>query len=131
MSTSQHSSSGEGSNAPLDAPTTPWVVMTTVASQEAAQALARWLVEDHLAGCVQVVPGLTSHYRFGGQQHEDQEWLLLIKTTAGAWPRLEASLAARHPYEEPEVLALPASGWSQGYARWLAQAVEGSDGEPG
>ena len=109
---------------------TPWVVMTTVASEGEAQKLARSLIEDRLAGCVQVLPGLTSHYHYAGQQHADPEWLLLIKTTAGRWAALEPSLAERHPYEEPEILALPACGWARGYGAWLARSVARSVATP-
>lgn len=105
----------------------PWVAMTTLPSEQSAQDLARELVTAGLAGCVQVVPGLTSHYRYEGRLHADAEWLLLIKTTAAGWKRLATELEARHPYEVPELLAWPAQGWANPYAAWLAQMVPPED----
>lgn len=106
----------------------PWVAMTTLPSEKSAQDLARELVTAGLAGCAQVVPGLTSHYRYEGRLHADMEWLLLIKTTAAGWARLAPELEARHPYEVPELLAWPAQGWSGPYAAWLAQMVSPEGG---
>ncbi len=126
---SERAPSPESGEGPEPQGSQPWIAMTTLPSHDSAHALAQALVEGRWAGCVQVVPGLTSHYRFEGRLHADSEYLLLIKTTRGAWPRLRAELLAQHPYEVPELLAWPAQGWSFPYAAWLSQAVaEGAGG---
>ncbi len=95
------------------------VVLTTTESREAASALARGIVDERLAACVQVVP-ITSVYRWKGTTHEEAETLLLIKTQASLYDRLEAFIQARHSYETPEIVALPIAAGSQSYLDWLA-----------
>lgn len=94
-----------------------------------ADRLARWLVEERLAACVQALPGIRSTYRWEGEVQQASETLLLIKTTAGRYAALERDLAARHPYEVPELLAVDASAGLPAYLRWLAG--ETAAGEPG
>lgn len=103
------------------------LVMTTLADEAAARGLARALVEDRLVACAQLMPGpIRSTYRWEGELEEAGEWLLLLKLPAGGEERLLAELPARHPYDEPEVLVLPA-GASPGYLAWArAQVGEGT-----
>ena len=96
----------------------PCVVMTTCGTQD-AQRLAMALVERHLAGCVQRID-IDSTYRWEGAIQNDPETLLLIKTRRDRYDAVAAFLAEGHPYDEPEVLMLPVSNASAGYARWLA-----------
>lgn len=94
-----------------------------------ADRLARWLVEERLAACVQALPGARSTYRWEGEVQQATETLLLIKTTTGRYAALERSLAARHPYEVPELLAVDSSAGLPAYLRWLAE--ETATGEAG
>jgi periplasmic divalent cation tolerance protein len=98
-------------------------VRTTVDSEAAALALARRLVEARVAACVQVIGPLKSIYRWEGEIQEADEWLCAAKTTTAAYPSLEAAIVAAHPYEVPEVLALPVSLGSARYGAWVASEV--------
>lgn len=90
-----------------------------------ADRLARLLVEQGLAACVQALPGLRSSYRWQGELQQSEETLLLIKTTGPAYAALERTLAAHHPYEVPEILAVDiAAGWPA-YLGWLATETIG------
>jgi periplasmic divalent cation tolerance protein len=96
------------------------VVLVTAPTAEQAAELARTLVEARLAACGNVIPGLRSIYRWEGRVHDDAEALLLLKTTR---PRLEAlreAVLRLHPYQVPELLALPVEAGSAGYLEWLA-----------
>lgn len=99
------------------------VVYCTTPSIAVARSLARHLVEEpqKLAACVNVVPGLTSIYSWKGKVEEDSEVLMIIKTKKGLLPALTEEIKAKHPYDEPEVLALPAIGGSESYLRWVVE----------
>lgn len=101
------------------------VVLSTVASAEDADRMARELVERRLAACVNVVPGLVSIYRWKGGVERDEERLLIIKTRSERFEALREALVALHPYEVPEVLALPIFAGSRPYLDWLDSAVAG------
>ncbi|MFN0087454.1 MAG: divalent-cation tolerance protein CutA [Blastocatellia bacterium] len=100
------------------------VVLTTIESHEDAERLARILVERHLAACVQLLPSITSIYRWQGNVERATEILLLIKTTAAAYPQLEADILANHPYQTPEILALPVVEGLADYLNWLIISVQ-------
>ena len=94
-----------------------------------AQSLARHLVEEprKLAACVNVLPGVTSIYSWKGKVEEDSEVLMIIKTRKELLPALTREIKAKHPYEVPEVLALPAIGGSDSYLRWvIAETTRGA-----
>ena len=94
------------------------LVLTTLATQEQAQTLARQLVEARLAACVQLQP-IHSVYRWKDEVCAEAEWQLAIKTRSALFEPLAAFLAAHHPYETPEIVQLPITGGSSGYLRWL------------
>ena len=98
-------------------------VQTTVVERGVAESIARTLVEERLAACVQVLGPIESTYRWEGAVELATEWLLLIKTTQDAWPALEARIAALHPYREPELIALPVAHGSAGYLGWVRSEV--------
>ena len=100
------------------------VVMTTVGSVEQGLRLARSLVEEGRVACAQVLPQITSLYRWQGQIEEEGEQLLLLKLPASQYSQLETRLAQLHPYEEPEVIALAATAVSQSYLRWALQQTQ-------
>jgi periplasmic divalent cation tolerance protein len=98
-------------------------VMTTIDSKDAAQAIAHSLVEQRLAGCVQVIGPITSTYRWQGQIETNEEWLCLIKTSSERYAEAEAAIRALHSYDEPEVLAMPVEAGSAGYLHWLGEQI--------
>jgi periplasmic divalent cation tolerance protein len=99
------------------------VVLVTAPSAETAADLARALVEEGLAACGNVVPGLRSIYRWEGKVHDDAEALLLLKTERRLLEALKARLPALHPYQVPELLALPVEGGLAPYLEWIAASV--------
>ena len=101
------------------------IVLTTIGASTDPAALARTLVEERLAACVNVLPVMTSYYRWKGTVEEDREQQLIIKTTPSRLPALEARLRELHPYEIPELLVLPIVGGSSAYLAWLQESVAG------
>ena len=99
------------------------LVLTTLGADADAAALARTLVDERLAACVNILPAMTSVYRWKGAVEHDREQQLVIKTTAERVPALEARIHTLHPYELPEFLVLPASGGSTAYMTWVADQV--------
>ena len=103
--------------------TDPRVVFTTCSSLEEARHIAHALVERQLAACVNIVPNIESMYRWKGEVESSTEVLLLIKTTASAFERLQADLAKLHSYEIPECLELTVTNGSKGYLNWIGESV--------
>ena len=103
------------------------LVLTTAGSEEEAKTLARALVEEGLAACVNVVPGVTSIYRWKGQVTVGAEHLLVIKTRNELFPRVKELVRRLHSYELPELIQLPLSGGEESYLAWL---VDGTSGRP-
>ncbi|MEU3773230.1 divalent-cation tolerance protein CutA [Streptomyces sp. NPDC032472] len=108
---------------PEQVPASVLTVLTTVGSAEAAAGLARSAVESRLAACAQVAGPVTSVYRWKGAVETAQEWQVLLKTTAAAYPALEARLTAEHPYDTPEIIATPVVRGSADYLAWVAAEV--------
>jgi periplasmic divalent cation tolerance protein len=104
----------------------PLVVLITAGSQEEAERIAQVLVAEMLAACVNVVPGVTSIYRWEGEVQRDQEWLLVAKSRRDVLDRLVERVQEIHSYDVPEIIALPLAGGSEPYLRWLDSVVEGS-----
>jgi periplasmic divalent cation tolerance protein len=96
------------------------VVLMTAPDAEVGARLARALVEERLAACVNVVPGVRSIYRWEGRIHDDAEVLLIAKTRADRCDELAARVRALHPYALPEVLPLASAGGSVEYLAWVA-----------
>ncbi len=96
------------------------LVLTTVPNEEVGRRIARTLVEERLAACVNVSPAVTSFYWWDKKLVEDRELILLIKTKALLLERLESRLKELHPYEVPEFIALPIASGSRDYLGWLA-----------
>ncbi|RME90991.1 MAG: divalent-cation tolerance protein CutA [Verrucomicrobia bacterium] len=104
------------------------VVLVTAPNLDAARLLARKAVEGRLAACVNIVPAIESHYWWEGKVHHDPESLLLIKTTRDRLAALEEVLLAAHPYDTPEIVALPMAEGTPRYLAWLADSVRPSAG---
>lgn len=107
----------------MDGPPAALVVLVTCPDAQVAAAIAERLVTQGLAACVNHIPGITSTYQWEGRLHRDSEILLMAKTTAERLRALEASVAALHPYELPEIIALPVCGGSERYLAWLGHST--------
>ena len=103
--------------------TTYLQVITTVDSREGAARIAETLVRQRLAGCVQIVGPISSTYWWNGEIETADEWLCLIKTEAERYGAVEEAIRAVHPYDVPEVLAMPVAAGSAGYLAWLSEQV--------
>ena len=99
------------------------IVLSTCPDAASAESLGRALVGESLAACVNVVPGLRSIYRWNDTVQADAEVLMIIKTTAARFPALRERLVAQHPYEVPEVVALPVADGHHAYLEWVATAT--------
>lgn len=99
------------------------VLLSTAPTEAVALLVARTLVEEQLAACVNVLPAVRSIYRWQGQLQDDAELLLVIKTTAAREPRAVARLREIHPYTCPEAIALPIVGGNPAYLAWLSEVV--------
>jgi periplasmic divalent cation tolerance protein len=95
------------------------VVLVTAPSAEKAAEIARAVVEERLAACGNVVPGLRSIYRWEGTVHDEGEALLVLKTARDRLDALRARVIALHPYDVPEVIALPIEAGSAPYLAWI------------
>jgi len=100
------------------------VVLVTAPDAEVGARIARALVAEGLAACVNLVPGVRSIYRWQGAVHDDAEVLLIAKTRAALVSALGDRVRALHPYELPEVIALPVATGSEPYLEWLRSAAE-------
>jgi periplasmic divalent cation tolerance protein len=100
------------------------VALTTIGSLEEGRRIARELVERRLAACVNLVPNLTSVYRWKGAVEEAEEVLLVMKTTEAQLVALEAAVRELHSYEVPEFVALRVDSGSRPYLKWLLDSVE-------
>jgi len=99
------------------------LVLTTCPDEAVAGRIARELVEGGLAACVSQMPGLRSTYRWKGRVEDEPEVLLLIKTVATRFQDLEMRLKSLHPYEVPEIIAVPIARGSLDYLSWLRTAL--------
>jgi len=99
------------------------LVYCTCPDETTAQRLADALVDEGLAACVNILPGLQSVYRWAGKRENAQEHLLIIKTLRAAYPQLENAIVRLHPYELPEVIAVPITQGLKGYLAWIDDNV--------
>lgn len=100
------------------------LVLTNVPEDESAHAIARALVEQRLAACVNVLQPVRSIYRWQGIIEQANEVTLLIKTTQDCYAALEAAIRSVHPYEVPEIIALPVVAGLPAYLDWLARKTQ-------
>jgi periplasmic divalent cation tolerance protein len=101
------------------------VVLMTTGSQEEAETIAHSLVKTMLAACVNIIPGMTSIYRWEDEVQRDAEWLLLAKTRHEVLEDLVQHVRTLHSYDVPEVVALPIIGGHEAYLLWLDRETHG------
>ncbi len=101
------------------------VVFSTASSAEEAEKIARALVDERLAACVSVLPGVRSVYRWKDVVETSSEWMLVIKSARGHFERLQIRLQQMHSYEVPEVLALSVIDGARNYLNWLESELAG------
>jgi periplasmic divalent cation tolerance protein len=97
------------------------LALCTTPNEEVAAQLARTLVEERLAACVNRIAGVRSTYRWDGDIHDDVEVLLLIKTTRERFDALKSRLTGLHPYDAPELIAFEAADGLAAYLGWVAE----------
>lgn len=107
----------------MTAPSAHLLVLTTCPDEAAAERVARALVETGLAACVNALPGARSFYTWQGRMEDTPEWVLLIKTRSELFEPLAQALRAAHPYELPEVIAVPIATGTEDYLAWIDRAV--------
>lgn len=103
------------------------VVLVTCPDRDSAQRVAERVVGDDLAACVNIVPAITSVYQWQGKVEQDDELLLIIKTHTRRFAALSEAVQAVHPYELPEIIAVPIEEGLEGYLRWIDESVKIND----
>ena len=101
----------------------PVVIFVTCPTSAVARRVATQLVTRRLAACVNLLPSIESVFQWNGKVDRCREWLLLIKTTAGRFEALRRAVIELHPYEVPEVIALPLTAGHQPYLEWIQRVV--------
>jgi periplasmic divalent cation tolerance protein len=100
------------------------LVLTTAGSKEEARKIARALVQQQLAACVNIVPRVDSVYRWEGEVEEAAEWLLLIKTTGAAFEQVRDAIKELHSYELPECICMSIEDGSAAYLDWIGDSIK-------
>jgi periplasmic divalent cation tolerance protein len=100
------------------------IVLITAGSEEEAHKIARLLVKQKKAACVNILPGMDSLFRWKGKIDSAREALLLVKTRASLFPEIISLVKEIHSYEVPEIIALPIIAGSEDYLRWLDTACQ-------
>lgn len=99
------------------------IVFVTCPTRAVARRMSTALVTEHLAACVNIIPGVDSTFWWKGKVDRSREALLLMKTTAARLPALKRAVVTLHPYELPEILAVPVASGHQAYLRWIASSL--------
>jgi periplasmic divalent cation tolerance protein len=100
------------------------IVLTTCGSQEEAEKIAHHMIERHVAACVNIVPKITSIYRWKDKIESQSEWLLLIKTNADHVARVREAITVLHSYELPECVVLAMEDGSEQYLKWMDDSLK-------
>ena len=95
------------------------IVLTTCPDDETATKIAGALVEKDIAACVNIIPGIQSVYHWEGRVEKDAEWLLVIKAPGDRYTAIEKTVVSLHPYELPEVIAVPIGAGLPAYLAWM------------
>ena len=104
------------------------VVLVTAPDLKTARHLARGALTEHLVACANLIPGIESHYWWRDQLEQDDEILMVMKTTTDRLPMLEKLILEQHPYDTPEIVALPLQSGTPKYLDWLAASTTDPNG---
>jgi periplasmic divalent cation tolerance protein len=107
------------------------VILVTVPNRRAGRKIARHLVAERLAACVNITETIQSIYHWKGKLVEDKEFLLVIKSARPLFPEIKTAITRLHPYETPEIICLPIVEGSEDYLRWISATVKGYGGTSG
>lgn len=99
------------------------MIITTVGSEEQALTIANALVYKEIAACVNMVPAIRSIYRFKGKVWDDEEYMLIIKSTTSNYEEIEKTITALHNYEIPEILSFPLEKGKPEFLQWVKESV--------
>ena len=99
------------------------VIMVTSKSRRECRKIARRLIEERLAACVNITQGVQSVYRWEGKVTQGKEFLMFIKTTRDLFPQIETEISLIHSYHTPEIICLPIIDGSRNYLEWMAESV--------
>ncbi|MCK5228887.1 MAG: divalent-cation tolerance protein CutA [Desulfobulbaceae bacterium] len=99
-------------------------IVTTVENEDDAKKIAELLVKRRLAACVQIVGPVTSYFRWDGKIDTAGEYQVIIKSRTDLFPELESVLTEAHPYDVPEILAIPILAGGEGYLNWLSEELK-------
>jgi len=100
------------------------VTLCTVPDRETGERIAEALVQEQLAACVNLLPGVASMYRWQGKVEKAQECLLIIKTGVSRFDVLRRRIASLHPYKVPEIIALPIIHGDKAYLNWISESTK-------
>lgn len=99
------------------------LVINTCPGSITAKNIATDLVANELAACIQIIPGVQSYFRWSGKVEVADEYLLFIKTTRHSYEQVEKSILKLHPYELPEIIAVPITGGLSDYLSWISDST--------
>lgn len=99
------------------------IVLSTAGSEDEARKIAHHLVEQRLAACVNIIPGIESVYRWEGKVESNREYLLLIKTSSTMFPEVRDAILELHSYELPECVEIAVEGGSPEYLQWVEESL--------
>jgi periplasmic divalent cation tolerance protein len=100
------------------------IVLSTAGSQDEARKIARHLVQQQLAACVNIIPHIESIYRWQGEMESSAEWLLLIKTTHQKFASVQDAIRRLHSYDLPECIAIAIEDGSSAYLDWIGESLK-------
>lgn len=103
------------------------LVLVTVGSEDEASKISKILVENRLAACVNIIPGIRSVFQWEGRIEEEREFLLLVKTVQEAFDQLVIAVKTNHSYSLPEIIVLPISYGSEDYLSWIRNMTKSGD----
>lgn len=101
----------------------PIIILSTTGSEDEASKIAEHLVSNRLAACVNIIPSITSVYRWKGEMNSDREILMIIKTDASRFEEIKTAVRNMHSYETPELIAISIQQGLQQYLDWITESV--------
>jgi len=108
-------------------PTDAVQAMTTVDDETAAHRIAEHVIQARCAACAQVLGPIRSRFHWEGEVADEQEWLVILKAPRSTYESLEAAILEVHPYDVPEILALPVAAGHAPYLNWLAEETQAAE----